>query len=57
MSTAKQNVERAKGAAEERRWMAAKIRELLRLYGKDLVLRALLDEIKERSTAAKLILP
>jgi hypothetical protein len=52
MSTALQNIERAKGAKAERRWIAAEIRALLNLYGGgDLVLRMLLDKIKERERA------
>ena len=48
MSSAKQNIERAKGAKAERRWLAAQIRALIKLYGKDLMLSLLLADIKER---------
>ena len=48
MSTAKQNIERARGAAAELRWMAASIRSLLKLYGSDTILRLLLQEVTTR---------
>lgn len=46
--TAKQNIERANGAAAERKWIAAEIRKLLKLYGSDLILTLLLDSLRER---------
>ena len=48
MSTAIQNIERAKGAAAERRAILAEIRSILKLYGKDAILQILIDKIKER---------
>lgn len=48
MATALQNIERAKGAAAERKAIAAEVRALLKLYKGDLVLKLLLDTIKER---------
>lgn len=51
--TAKQNIERAKGAAAERRWLAAEVRALLKLYSGDVVLEVLLDKIKEREKSSQ----
>ena len=52
MSTAIQNIERAKGASAERRVIMADIRRILKLYGgKDVVLQNLLDTIQEREEA------
>ena len=51
MSTATQNIERAKGAKVERRWLTAEVRALLKLYSGDLVLQVLLDEENERKAA------
>lgn len=53
MPTALQNIERAKGAAEERRWLAAEVRELIKLYKGDLVLQVLLDKIRERNKSER----
>ena len=52
MSTAIQNIERAKGASAERRVIMADIRRILKLYGgKDVVLQNLLDTIQKRENA------
>jgi len=48
MSTALQNIEREKGARQERRAIIAEIRAILELYPKDLILLTLLDKIKDR---------
>ena len=49
MSTAKQNIERAKGAAAERRWLRAEIKAIIKLYGgKDVVLETVLQKLAER---------
>ena len=52
--TAKQEIERAKGAAAERRWLMARIREINKVYGgKDVILGVLLDELKARDRNSK----
>ena len=48
VTTALQNIERAKGAAAERKAIAAIVRNYLRLYKADLILKNLLREIEER---------
>lgn len=48
MSTAIQNIERRKGAREERKWMIAEVRSCLKMYKNDLVLKLLLDILLER---------
>lgn len=48
MSTAIQNIERQRGRREERKVLMAKVRTLIKLYGKDAVLEVLLAELKER---------
>jgi hypothetical protein len=51
MATALQNIERAKGAAQERRAIMAEIRSILKIYKRDLVLESLLDWIKAREAS------
>jgi len=46
--TAKQRIEREKGARAERRAILAEIRSLLKCYGKDLVLTNLAQSIAAR---------
>lgn len=48
MSTALQNIERAKGAATERKAILAIIRRILKFYGKDLILSLAIDDIERR---------
>lgn len=47
-TSAKQNIERAKGAAQERKAIAAEVRRLIKIYKFDLLLSNLLDWIKRR---------
>lgn len=52
--TAKQNIERAKGAMIERKWLMGRIREINRLYGgKDNILNVLIQELKDRQVSAE----
>lgn len=55
MSTALQNIERAKGAAAARRVILAEIRGILTFYGKDAdaALVHLIQRIKARERAAR----
>ena len=46
--TAKQNIERSKGAITEDKWMLAEIRSILSLYKHDVILENLIDKLKER---------
>jgi hypothetical protein len=48
MSTALQNIERQKGRREERREIMRQVRVWLKLYPGDRVLRAVLEDLKER---------
>ncbi len=51
MASAIQNIERATGARQERRWIMRRLREIIKVYGGDLILEGLLEEIKQRDEA------
>ena len=51
--SAKQNIERAKGAKQERMEILVLVRDLLKLYHGDVVLKGLYGEIKQRDQVAK----
>jgi hypothetical protein len=51
--TAKQNIERSKGAIIEDKWMLSEIRFILYLYKNDVILELLIDKLKERLNTHK----
>ena len=51
--TAKQNIERAIGAKEERLWFKMVIGDLIKLYGRDVVLMNLQVQVDERERVEK----